>query len=135
MTSEQDQLATNVRALGAALGRVLSDQSGAAAFALEERVRRMAFDLRSSSSPETIRRLTGLIAGLSIPELTGLIQAFTLYFGLVNLAEHVERLRILRSRNIRSALNHAPKASPQPSICCRATVCRPATSRPGSTRP
>lgn len=112
---ERDPLSTNIRALGDALGRVLTDQSGAAAFALEERVRLMAKELRAgdgggagAEAPELARRLQALIGALSVGELHGLIKAFTLYFGLVNLAEGVERLRVLRERDLRTA--PAPRA-------------------------
>ncbi|GAB4435399.1 MAG: phosphoenolpyruvate carboxylase [Chloroflexi bacterium OHK40] len=108
MISERDPLSANIRALGNALGRVLTDQSGAAAFALEERVRLMAKELRAGGGPELTRRLQELIAALSVAELHGLTKAFTLYFGLVNLAEAVERLRVLRERDMRSA--PAPRA-------------------------
>ncbi len=115
MSVERDPLSTNIRALGNALGRVLTDQSGATAFALEERVRLMAKELRAGGeggrageAPELARRLQELVGDLSIGELHGLIKAFTLYFGLVNLAEGVERLRVLRERDLRAA--PAPRA-------------------------
>ena len=41
----------------------------------------------------------GLLASLPVSQLTGLIKAFTHYFGLINLAESVERLRVLRERD------------------------------------
>ncbi|MGB9632423.1 MAG: phosphoenolpyruvate carboxylase, partial [Chloroflexaceae bacterium] len=100
---EHDPLSSNIRALGNALGRVLTDQSGAAAFTLEEQVRRMARDLRATGDAAMAARLQELISALSIPEIHGLTKAFTLYFGLVNLAEAVERLRVLRERDLRRA--------------------------------
>jgi phosphoenolpyruvate carboxylase len=100
----RDPLSANIRALGYALGRVLTDQSGAAAFALEERVRLMAKELRAGGDEAITRELQRLIAGLSIGEMLSLTKAFTLYFGLVNLAEAVERLRVLRARDQRSPL-------------------------------
>jgi phosphoenolpyruvate carboxylase len=102
--NERDPLSANIRALGYALGRVLTDQSGAAAFALEERVRLMAKELRAGGDEAITRELQQLIAGLSIGEMLSLTKAFTLYFGLVNLAEAVERLRVLRERDQRGAL-------------------------------
>jgi phosphoenolpyruvate carboxylase len=105
---ERDPLSANIRALGDALGRVLSDQSGAAAFTLEERVRLMAKELRRSGDIAVAERLQELIAGLSVTELHGLTKAFTLYFGLINLAEAVERLRVLRERDQRNPA--APRA-------------------------
>ncbi|NTU85887.1 MAG: phosphoenolpyruvate carboxylase, partial [Chloroflexales bacterium] len=115
MSVERDLLSSNIRALGMALGRVLSDQSGAGAVALEERVRLIARELRADSdagrhaeAAARAGRLQELIAGLSVGELHGLVKAFTLYFGLVNLAESVERLRVLRERDLRAA--PAPRA-------------------------
>ena len=100
--SPRDPLSANIKALGFALGRVLTDQSGAAAFVLEERVRLMAKELRAGGNGTITRELQQLIAGLSIGEIFSLTKAFTLYFGLVNLAEAVERLRVLRERDRRS---------------------------------
>jgi phosphoenolpyruvate carboxylase len=100
-------LSANIRLLGAALGRVMADQSGYAALELEERVRRMAKRLRSHHTPEHLAELTNLIADLSLDQLQGLIKAFTLYFGLVNLAETVERLRVVRERDL--AAPEAPR--------------------------
>jgi phosphoenolpyruvate carboxylase len=105
---ERDPLSANIRSLGFALGHVITDQSGAAAFALEERVRLMAKELRASGDEALTRQLQELIAGLSMAEILSVIKAFTLYFGLVNLAEAVERLRVLRDRDRRSSL--APRA-------------------------
>ncbi len=112
MQIERDPLSANIRALGAALGRVLTDQSGAAAFALEEQVRLIAKDLRADGddgrTAALAAQLQTLIAGLSVGELHDLIKSFTLYFGLINLAESVERLRVLRERDLRTA--PAPQA-------------------------
>ncbi|NNJ09149.1 phosphoenolpyruvate carboxylase [Chloroflexales bacterium ZM16-3] len=99
MTTERDPLSTNIRALGSALGRVMTDQSGARALELEEEVRRIAKELRASPSDALAARLSALIAERPVDELHGLVKAFTLYFGLVNLAESVERLRVLSVRD------------------------------------
>jgi len=99
MTIDRDPLSTNIRALISALSRVMSDQSGAAALALTEEVRRIAKDLRTSPSDDLVAQLTAMIADRSLDELHGLVKTFTLYFGLVNLAEGVERLRVLSVRD------------------------------------
>ncbi|NJN18194.1 MAG: phosphoenolpyruvate carboxylase, partial [Oscillochloris sp.] len=103
--SEIDHLSANIRSLGDALGRVITDQSGAAALAREEEVRRLAKQLRADPHSAAATELRTLIADRSVEELHDLIKAFTLYFGLVNLAESVERLRVLRSRDVRTAPN------------------------------
>ncbi|NWF81028.1 MAG: phosphoenolpyruvate carboxylase [Chloroflexi bacterium] len=108
--SERDLLSENVRALGAVLGRVLTDQSGAAAFALAEQVRSLARELRAGGDATLVQALQALIAGRTVAEIHGLTKAFTLYFGLVNLAEAVERLRVLRERDLRSAPAPRPES-------------------------
>lgn len=99
----RDPFSSTIRALGDALGRVLTDQSGHTAFILEERVRRMAKELRAAPGEELARQLQAEIAALSVDEIYGLIKSFTLYFGLINLAESVERLRVLRERDVRNS--------------------------------
>ncbi len=101
MSSERDPLATNIHALGMALQRVMTNQSGARALELEAQVRQMAHELRAqpNPSPELIDHLTRLIAARPVAQLYDLVKASTLYFGLVNLAESVERLRMLSVRD------------------------------------
>jgi phosphoenolpyruvate carboxylase len=106
---ERDPLSLNIRMLGEALGQVITDQSGEQAFTLEEHVRRMTKEVRQSPSRVGTDAIAALIAGLSIPQLHGLIKAFTLYLGLINLAEGVERLRVLRERERETA----PKPHPE----------------------
>ncbi|WP_322489938.1 phosphoenolpyruvate carboxylase [Chloroflexus sp.] len=105
---EHDLLSANIRALGDALGRIITAQQGPEALALVEQVRRMAKELRNAPYETDPQALPWLIADLSLPQLQGLVKAFTLYFGLVNLAESVERLRALRARDLRHA--PAPRA-------------------------
>ncbi|MCX7859667.1 MAG: phosphoenolpyruvate carboxylase [Chloroflexus sp.] len=100
---EHDLLSANIRALGDALGRIIATQQGSAALELVEQVRRMAKDLRHAPHQADPQALPRLIAELSLPQLQSLVKAFTLYFGLVNLAEGVERLRALRARDLRNA--------------------------------
>ncbi|NTV63695.1 MAG: phosphoenolpyruvate carboxylase, partial [Oscillochloris sp.] len=99
MNIERDPLSTNIHALGAALGRVMTDQSGARALDLAEEVRRLARELRTNPTDDLAARLVALIADLPVDELSDLVKAFTLYFGVVNLAESVERLRMLAVRD------------------------------------
>ncbi|WP_298820860.1 phosphoenolpyruvate carboxylase [Chloroflexus sp.] len=107
-SAEHDLLSANIRALGDLLGRVITEQSGVETFQLVEQVRQMAKELRNAPHRADPKALQSLIADLSLPQLRGLIKAFTLYFGLVNLAEGVEQLRVLRARDLRNA--PAPRA-------------------------
>ncbi len=105
---EHDLLSANIRALGDILGRVITGQHGEATLNLVEQVRRMAKELRNAPTQTDPDALPRLIADLSLSQLQSLVKAFTLYFGLVNLAEGVERLRALRARDVRHA--PAPRA-------------------------
>lgn len=97
----RDPLSMSIHLLGDMLGDVIREQSGNDAFALEEHVRALAKELRADPSPERARTLTSTIHALDVPHLRGLIKAFALYFGLVNLAENNERIRVLRERDLR----------------------------------
>ncbi|MBO9339612.1 MAG: phosphoenolpyruvate carboxylase [Chloroflexus sp.] len=105
---EHDLLSANIRALGDILGRVITGQHGETTLNLVEQVRRMAKELRNAPTQTDPNALPRLIADLSLSQLQSLVKAFTLYFGLVNLAEGVERLRALRARDVRHA--PAPRA-------------------------
>jgi len=105
---EHDLLSANIRALGDILGRVITGQHGETTLNLVEQVRRMAKELRNAPTQTDPNALPRLIADLSLSQLQSLVKAFTLYFGLVNLAEGVERLRALRARDVRQA--PAPRA-------------------------
>jgi phosphoenolpyruvate carboxylase len=105
MNNESDRtpLSALIHLLGNVLGNVIVAQDGAAAFALEEDVRQRAKLLRASPDRDHADTLAQLIAELPIDQLIGLIKAFTHYFGLINLAESVERLRVLAERDRKAA--------------------------------
>ncbi|MFO0842641.1 MAG: phosphoenolpyruvate carboxylase [Gemmataceae bacterium] len=97
-TASRDALGADIRLLGELLGQVMRRVAGEEAFALEEEVRAAAKALRASHSVEEARRLRQRLERLPLPQLRGLIRAFTLYFDLVNLAEQQARVRALRDR-------------------------------------
>ena len=97
--SDRTPLSSLIRLLGNLLGEVIIAQDGVAAFELEEQVRQLAKQRRASASPQHSSNLAALIADLPVQQLIGLIKAFTHYFGLINLAEGVERLRVLHLRD------------------------------------
>lgn len=97
----RDPLSASIHLLGDLLGEVIEEQSGAEAFALEEHVRVLAKELRADPSSDKDRTLIDLIGSLDVAQLRGLIKAFALYFGLVNIAENNERIRVLHERDLR----------------------------------
>jgi phosphoenolpyruvate carboxylase len=95
----RDPISVSIHLLGDRLGQVISEQASPAALELEERVRLLSIEQRESPTPDKIEALHALVGRLSVAQLQTLIKAFSLYFGLVNLAEASERMRVLHERD------------------------------------
>src|ERR1700712_3856078 len=95
---DRDRLSATIHFLGDILGEVIREQAGPAAFALEERVRSLAKDLRASNQPDLIAAMQNLVAGLTPDQMRDLIKSFSTYFALVNLSEQLQRIWVLRDR-------------------------------------
>ncbi len=94
----RDPLSAEVRLLGSLLGQVITEQAGPDLFALVERIRKRTIALRCTDDPADRRRLDEELQALDLGEAEAVIGAFSLYFGLVNLAEARGRVRALRRR-------------------------------------
>ena len=94
----RDPLSAEVRLLGSLLGQVITEQAGADLFALVERIRRRTIALRRDDDPAERGRLDEEFRALDLGQAEAVIGAFSLYFGLVNLAEARGRVRALRRR-------------------------------------
>ncbi len=94
----RDPLAAEVRLLGALLGQVISEQAGPELFATVERIRRRTIALRRDDDPLERARLDDELRAMDLDAAEAVIDAFALYFGLVNLAEARGRVRALRRR-------------------------------------
>jgi phosphoenolpyruvate carboxylase len=94
----RDPLAAEVRLLGALLGQVITEQAGPELFEWVERIRRRTIALRRDDDPAERARLDADMKELDVDDAEAVIGAFTLYFGLVNLAEAQARVRALRKR-------------------------------------
>lgn len=96
---ERARLSATIHFLGDLLGTVIRDQAGNEAFTLEEQVRKLAKDLRSNGwQTGTADQIQVLIGGLTTHETVTVIKAFSIYFALVNLAEQLQRIWVLRDR-------------------------------------
>ncbi|MFL5779439.1 MAG: phosphoenolpyruvate carboxylase, partial [Chloroflexota bacterium] len=100
----RDPLALEVRLLGALLGQVIGEQAGRELFELVERVRKRLIALRREEDPEERDRLADELGGLGPGDAEAVIEAFSLYFQLINLAEERQRVRTLARRE-RTARN------------------------------
>ncbi|MBK9714727.1 MAG: phosphoenolpyruvate carboxylase [Kouleothrix sp.] len=95
---ERDRLSATIHFLGDILGEVIRAQAGEAAFALEERVRGLAKDLRAGDRSESVAAMQQIVAGLTIDQARDLLKSFSTYFALVNLSEQLQRIWVLRDR-------------------------------------
>lgn len=95
--SGNDQgLRQDIQFLGSLLGEVIREQCGEAFYQLEESVRVKSIEANESGDLGTVRDINKLLDSCNLEQLSLLTRAFTTYFHLVNLAEHVHRAR--RSR-------------------------------------
>jgi phosphoenolpyruvate carboxylase len=93
-----DRLSDTIHFFGDLLGGVIRAQAGEPTFALEERVRALAKEVRAGDGAAPLAELRALVAGTSIAEARDLLRAFSAYFALVNLAEQLQRGWVLRDR-------------------------------------
>src|SRR5688572_17018682 len=94
---EIPQLRAEVRALGSALGRVITRLEGRETFETVEQIRQLA-KARRSGDRAAEKQLGKAIADLTPGDAFNQAMAFTLYFELVNLAEENFRIMLLRRR-------------------------------------
>ncbi|MFL5712953.1 MAG: phosphoenolpyruvate carboxylase [Chloroflexota bacterium] len=94
----RDPLSREVRLLGSLLGQVIAEQAGPELFETVERIRRRTIALRRDDDPAERARLDDELRALDLGGAEAVIEAFALYFGLVNLAEARGRVRTLRRR-------------------------------------
>jgi phosphoenolpyruvate carboxylase len=103
---QSDQaLREDVKRLGSLVGEVIADQEGEAFFERVEALRRLAILRREQG--ESLQSLATAVDGLPLDQAEGLVRAFATYFGVVNLAERIHRIRRRRDYQKR-------EAAPQP---------------------
>jgi len=89
---EDQSLRDDVQVLGRLLGDVLEDLESKALFAHVELARQTSIR-RHGGDAAASERFERILQGLSVEEGYSVSRAFSTYFGLVNLAEHVDRIR------------------------------------------
>ena len=101
--TKQPDLGAMVRLLGDMLGETIIEQAGTELFDLVEQMRAHSKAWRAGDAQVGIR-LQQLVPHLAdnLDQALGILQAFTTYFQLVNLAEEHYRVRILRQRSQKS---------------------------------
>lgn len=94
----KDQLSADIHLLGDILGKVIRKHAGIQLYELEERLRTLTKARRTDNDPAIDRYLSQLVNDLTVEEIETVARAFTTYFELVNIAEEMHRIRILRQR-------------------------------------
>jgi phosphoenolpyruvate carboxylase len=92
-----DLLRRDIRLLEGVLERVLVELAGRETFDLLTSIRRLAQDRRAGLQ-DAERALAERIEGLDADAATSVVQALSIYFDLVNIAEDRQRVRVLRDR-------------------------------------
>lgn len=83
--------------LGEHLGQIIAEQESQEIFDLEEEIR-LAAKNRRDGDQEAAQTLSSTVTRLDVEQARGVATAFTVYFDLVNLAEEIYRIGILRER-------------------------------------
>lgn len=102
-------LRDDVRQLGTMVGDMLAEQVSAELLTQVESVRRAAIARREQG--KTIDELAERLAAVPMEDADALVRAFAAYFGVVNLAERIHRIR--RRRHYQRS-----SAAPQPGGLC-----------------
>lgn len=108
MTSlpDDDVLRADIRLLGGLLGQVISAQHSASALELVETVRRTA-RARRKGDPQAAADLALMIEAADLEARRVLTRAFSIFFQLTNIAEDIQRIRVLRSRELRGSVSES----------------------------
>jgi phosphoenolpyruvate carboxylase len=102
MSGGRDALSEQIHLLGDLLGQTIVEQEGRDLYLTVEGIRALAKAHRGSD-PSAGERLVSLVETLPLDAARGVVKAFASYFGLVNLAEEEERVRVLRRRALQQA--------------------------------
>ncbi len=114
--SSDEQLRADIRRLGNQLGDALVRQHGPDLLELVERVRALGKSVRRGGSAESADELYRLLAGQSVQNVIALVRAFTTYFYLANVAEHVHRIDQLGAdeRSLEATVDRDTRGRPGP---------------------
>ena len=88
-------LIEDIRFLGRILGDVIREQEGDDAYALIERIRRLAVAYRIEHDTKAGRALDGLLTKLTLEQAVSVVRAFSYFSHLANLAEDRDNVRRL----------------------------------------
>jgi len=97
MEMELPKLQSDIELLSSALDDVIRDLAGDDAFGELVTIREIAAE-RRRGVPDAERRLATAIADLAEPSARNVARALGIFFDLANIAEDLQRIRVLRER-------------------------------------
>ncbi len=103
----RDALSEQIHLLGDLLGQTIIEQEGQATFDLVEQIRSLAKAHRAGDT-EAGQTLLALVGSLPLAQARLVVKAFAAFLQLANLAEEQERIRVLRQRRTRAAIDGTP---------------------------
>ena len=104
--TNNSSLSDDIRTLGKWLGVIIQEQNGTDAYELVEEIRAMSKARRSGDSAAAFQ-LARRLENLPLDSKNVLIKAFSNYFQLINIAEDLQRIRVIRQREARSTLRES----------------------------
>ncbi len=99
-------LSRDIRTLGNWLGIIIQEQNGIEAYNLVEEIRAMSKARRSGDAAAAFK-LADRLENLPLDAKNILIKAFSNYFQLINIAEDIQRIRVIRQREAKGTLKES----------------------------
>ena len=99
-------LSQDVHLLGSWLGIIIQEQCGMEAYDLVEEIRAMS-KARRNGDAEAAFQLADRLENLPLDSKHVLIKAFSNYFQLINIAEDLQRIRVIRQREAKGQLKES----------------------------
>ena len=105
-TASNSTLSQDIHTLGNLLGVIIQEQSGIEAYQLVEEIRAVS-KARRSGDAQAAFQLADRLESLPLESKNILIKAFSNYFQLINIAEDLQRIRVIRQREADGALKES----------------------------
>ena len=105
-TASNSALSQDIHTLGNWLGVIIQEQNGRAAYDLVEEIRAMSKARRDGDAAAAFQ-LADRLENLPLESKHVLIKAFSNYFQLINIAEDLQRIRVIRQREARDTLRES----------------------------
>ncbi|GAB3158487.1 phosphoenolpyruvate carboxylase [Myceligenerans halotolerans] len=116
-----DPLRDDVRLLGGLLGDILREAGGQELLDDVERLRELTIDAYGNGQDGALAEAASLVDGFTLERAEQVARAFTCYFHLANLAEEFHRVRVLRTREAKTASGPAVLEDTLPEAFARLT--------------